>query len=151
MEGDDGACRRLVAHLAGRVSIAVFVAARAKRSLVPCSRLGGEMAGDALAARAPTAALDGAIEEGPGARQGPSPDAALVGSPPGMGAALTAERIALAGSGDGWLSADWLVAAAGLAPVLRHSVMARGRRAHAGNTALRHVCYPTEFSVRWAF
>jgi transposase len=127
-------------------------AARAQRTLVPGSRLRAEMvrelAREALAARARLGAVDRAIEQRLGVRpMGLTPDAALIRSLPGMGAALTAEFIALAGSIDRFRSADGLAAAAGLAPVLRQSGKARAvRRAYAGDKALKRVFYQAAFT-----
>jgi transposase len=123
------------------------VAPRAQRTLVPGSRLRAEMvrelAREALAARARLAAIDRAIEE----RLSSHPDAALIRSLPGMGATLTAEFIALAGSIERFRSADGLAAAAGLAPVLRQSGKARAvRRAYGGDKALKRIFYQAAFT-----
>jgi transposase len=74
------------------------------------------------------------------------PDAALIRSLPGMGAVLTAEFIAMAGTLARFRSADALAAAAGLAPVLRQSGKVRfQRRPSGGNKALKRVFYQSAF------
>jgi transposase len=122
-------------------------AARAQRTVIPGSRLRAEMvrelAREALAARDRLTAVDRAIEE----RLARHPDAALIRSLPGMGATLTAEFIALAGSIGRFRSADGLAAAAGLAPVLRQSGKSRAiRRAQGGDKALKRVLYQAAFT-----
>lgn len=122
-------------------------AARAQRTVIPGSRLRTEtvreLAREALAARDRLGAVDKAIEE----RLARHPDAALIRSLPGMGATLTAEFIALAGSIARFRSADGLAAAAGLAPVLRQSGKSRAiRRAHGGDKALKRVLYQAAFT-----
>jgi transposase len=102
-----------------------------------------ELAREALAARDRLTAVDRAIEE----RLARHPDAALIRSLPGMGATLTAEFIALAGSIGRFRSADGLAAAAGLAPVLRQSGKSRAiRRAQGGDKALKRVLYQAAFT-----
>lgn len=74
------------------------------------------------------------------------PDAALVASLPGMGAALTAEFLAEAGGIARFPTADQLASAAGLAPVLKQSGKVRYlQRASAGNKALKRVFYQSAF------
>ena len=87
-----------------------------------------ELATEALACRARLARLDRALE----AALARHPDAALIRSLPGMGAVLTAELIAEAGTLARFRSADALAAAAGLAPVLRQSGKVRFLRRPAG-------------------
>jgi transposase len=106
------------------------------------ARLVRELAQEALAARARLAELDAELE----ARLQQHPDAALIRSLPGMGAVLTAELIAEAGSIDRFASADALAAAAGLAPVLRQSGKVRFlRRPTGGNKVLKRVFYQAAF------
>lgn len=63
-----------------------------------------------------------------------------------MGAVLTAEFIAQAGTLARFRSADALAAAAGLAPVLRQSGKVRfQRRPSGGNKALKRVFYQSAF------
>lgn len=74
------------------------------------------------------------------------PDAALIRSLPGMGATLTAEFIAEAGTLNRFPSPDHLASAAGLAPVLRQSGKVHYlQRARAGNKALKRVFYQSAF------
>lgn len=74
------------------------------------------------------------------------PDAALVASLPGMGAALTAEFLAEAGGITRFPTADQLASAAGLAPVLKQSGKVRYlRRSTAGDKALKRVFYQSAF------
>ena len=74
------------------------------------------------------------------------PDAALIRSLPGMGAVLTAELVAEAGSLARFRSAAALAAAAGIAPVLRQSGKVRFlRRPSGGNKGLKRVFYPSAF------
>jgi transposase len=73
------------------------------------------------------------------------PDAALIRSLPGMGAVLTAEFIAEAGTLARFRSADALAAAAGLAPVLRQSGVRVQRRPSGGNKGLKRVFYQSAF------
>lgn len=75
------------------------------------------------------------------------PDAALIRSLPGMGALLTAEFIAEAGTIERFKSADGLAAAAGLAPVLKQSGKSRWlRRPNGGNKGLKRVFYQSAFA-----
>lgn len=121
--------------------------ATAQTVAIPGARLRAEIIGDlareALAARDRIKATDSAIRE----RLDRHPDADLILSMPGMGAALTAEFIALVGRIDRFGSADALAAAAGLAPVLRQSGKSRLlRRAHGGDKALKRVFYQAAFT-----
>jgi len=107
------------------------------------ARLIKELAGEALATMATLRALDVELEE----RLARHPDAALIRSLPGMGAVLTAEFIAEAGTIERFSSADSLAAAAGLAPVLRQSGKSRWlRRPHGGNKGLKRVFYQSAFA-----
>lgn len=75
------------------------------------------------------------------------PDAALIRSLPGMGALMTAQFIAEAGSIARFRSADALAAAAGLAPVLKQSGKSRRlQRPHGGNKGLKRVFYQAAFA-----
>jgi transposase len=147
---------RLVSHLlkAGRLPRPhveqlverALAAATAQQITVPGERLAAdlirELAQEALAVRDRLNRLDGQIEEAL-ARH---PDAALIRSLPGMGATLTAEFIAEAGSISRFSTPDRLAAAAGLAPVLKQSGKVRYlRRANGGNKALKRVLYQSAF------
>jgi transposase len=102
-----------------------------------------ELAHEALGAFDRLAAIDAQIEQ----RLARHPDAALIRSLPGMGAVLTAEFIAQAGSIERFKSSDGLAAAAGLAPVLRQSGKVRFlRRAAGGNKDLKRVFYQSAFA-----
>jgi transposase len=81
------------------------------------ARLVRELAAEALACRRRIIDLDAVLNR----LLERHPDAALIRSLPGMGAVLTAEFIAEAGTLARFRSADALAAAAGLAPVLRQS------------------------------
>ncbi|MBX6387096.1 MAG: IS110 family transposase [Microbispora sp.] len=106
------------------------------------ARLIRELAAEALAARARIAELDRELEE----TLARHPDAALVLSLPGMGAVLTAELIAEAGTLSRFRSADALAAAAGVAPVLRQSGKMRFlRRPNGGSRGLKRVFYQSAF------
>jgi transposase len=139
---------RLVSHLkrAGglrtiaQLADAALASAQAQRIAVPGERMTAmfvrELAAEALAARKRLAELNRALED----RLTRHPDAALIRSLPGMGAVLTAEFIAEAGTIRRFTSADALAAAAGLAPVLRQSGKVRFlRRPTGGNKALKQV------------
>lgn len=147
---------RLCAHLsrAGRIrktvvqdlAEAALSSAREQRTSVPgegtAAELIREMALEALQTRDKLTALDERIGE----VLDRHPDAALIVSLPGMGAALTAELLAEAGDLSRFPTADRLAAAAGLAPVLRQSGKARSiRRAAGGNKALKRVFYQSAF------
>jgi transposase len=74
------------------------------------------------------------------------PDAALIRSLPGMGATLTAEFIAEAGTLTRFPTPDNLASAAGLTPVLKQSGKVRYlQRARGGNKALKRVFYQSAF------
>jgi len=106
------------------------------------ARLIKELAAEALAVRGRLASLDGELQE----MLDRHPDAALIRSLPGMGAVLTAELIAEAGSLTRFRSADALAAAAGLAPVLRQSGKVRFlRRPTGGNKNLKRIFYQSAF------
>jgi transposase len=81
------------------------------------ARLSKELATEALATRSRLAGPDRELED----LLDYHPDAALIRSLPGMGAVLTAELIAEAGSLARFRSADALATATTIAPVLRHS------------------------------
>jgi transposase len=145
---------RLVSHLKradglrtiAQLADAALASAQAQRIAVPGERMAAmfvrELAAEALAARKRLAELNRALE----ARLTRHPDAALIRSLPGMGAILTAEFIAEAGTIRRFASADALAAAAGLAPVLRQSGKVRFlRRPTGGNKALKQVFYQAAF------
>jgi transposase len=145
---------RLVSHLKrtgglrtiAQLADAALASAQAQRIAVPGERIAAmfvrELAAEALAARKRLAELNRALE----ARLTRHPDAALIRSLPGMGAVLTAEFIAEAGTIRRFASADALAAAAGLAPVLRQSGKVRFlRRPTGGNKALKQVFYQSAF------
>lgn len=125
---------------------AALEAAKAQWIAVPGERTSAalirELAQETLAARQRIARLDRDLET----LLARHPDAALIRSLPGMGAVLTAEFIAEAGSVQRFQSADALAAAAGLAPVLRQSGKVRFlRRPLGGNKALKRVFYQSAF------
>lgn len=106
------------------------------------ARLIKELALEALATRQRLGTLDRELQ----ALLDHHPDAALIRSLPGMGAVLTAEFIAEAGSVSRFRSADALAAAAGIAPVLKQSGKTRFlQRALGGNKALKRVFYQSAF------
>ena len=146
--------RRVVAHLrrAGRVpnvedlAATALAAAEAQRLAVPGEALTAdlvrELATEALGLRERLTRLDQDLE----ARLARHPDAALIQSLPGMGARLTADLLATAGSFARFRSADALAANAGLAPVVRQSGKSRVvRRARRGDPALKRVFYQAAF------
>ncbi len=101
-----------------------------------------ELAGDLLAGRDRLAALDAEIAGLVDAH----PDGALIASLPGMGAALTAEFLAIVGDISRFASGDALAAAAGLAPVQSQSGKVRhSRSATGGDKALKRVFYQSAF------
>lgn len=107
------------------------------------ARLVKELAVEALANIDRLKALDAEIEQ----RLALHPDAALILSLPGMGAILTAEFIAQAGSIQRFKSADSLAAAAGLAPVLKQSGKTRWlKRPSGGSKGLKRVFYQSAFA-----
>ena len=106
------------------------------------ARLIKELALEALATRELLGSLDRELQ----ALLDHHPDAALIRSLPGMGAVLTAEFIAEAGSVARFRCADALAAAAGIAPVLKQSGKTRSlRRARGGNKALKRIFYQSAF------
>jgi transposase len=146
--------KRLIRHLkaaGGLPKVEVLaeraLAAAAEQTIaVPAERMSArlikELAGEALAARTRLAGLDRELED----LLDRHPDAALIRSLPGMGAVLTAELIAEAGSLARFRSADALAAAAGIAPVLRQSGKVRFlRRPTGGNKGLKRVFYQSAF------
>jgi transposase len=123
-----------------------LAAAAAQQLAVPGQRLAArlvrELAAEALACRQRISGLDAELNQ----LLERHPDAALIRSLPGMGAVLTAEFIAEAGTLARFRSADALAAAAGLAPVLRQSGKVRfQRRPSGGNKALKRVFYQSAF------
>lgn len=146
--------KRLIRHLkaaGGLPKVEVLaeraLAAAAEQTIaVPAERMSArlikELAGEALAARTRLAGLDRELE----GFLDRHPDSALIRSLPGMGAVLTAELIAEAGSLARFRSADALAAAAGIAPVLRQSGKVRFlRRPTGGNKGLKRVFYQSAF------
>jgi transposase len=146
--------KRLIRHLkaaGGLPKVEVLaeraLAAAAEQTIaVPAERVSArlikELAGEALAARTRLAGLDRELAD----LLDRHPDAALIRSLPGMGAVLTAELIAEAGSLARFRSADALAAAAGIAPVLRQSGKVRFlRRPTGGNKGLKRVFYQSAF------
>jgi transposase len=123
------------------------LAAAAEQTIaVPAERMSArlikELAAEALATRTRLAGLDRELED----LLDRHPDAALIRGLPGMGAVLTAELIAEAGSLARFRSADALAAAAGIAPVLRQSGKVRFlRRPAGGNKGLKRVFYQSAF------
>jgi transposase len=106
------------------------------------ARLVKELAAEALATRTRVISLDRELDD----LLDRHPDAALIRSLPGMGAVLTAELIAEAGSLSRFRSADALAAAAGIAPVLRQSGKTRFlRRPTGGNKSLKRIFYQSAF------
>jgi transposase len=123
-----------------------LAAAREQSLSIPGERMSArlikELALEALATRERLGALDHELQ----ALLDNHPDAALIRSLPGMGAVLTAEFIAEAGSVSRFRSADALAAAAGIAPVLKQSGKTHFlRRALGGNKALKRVFYQSAF------
>lgn len=106
------------------------------------ARLVEELAAEALAARVQRDRIDADLAE----LLRSHPDAALIQSPPGMGAVLTAEFVARAGSVARFASADALAAAASLTPVLRQSGLSRAvRRSTSGDRGLKRVFFQSAF------
>ena len=146
--------KRLVRHLRAAgglpnpeaLAVRALAAAAEQTTAVPAERMTArlvrELAAEALAGRTRLLELDRELEallEG-------HPDAALIRSLPGMGAVLTAELIAEAGSLSRFRSADALASAAGMAPVLRQSGRVRFlRRPAGGNKGLKRVFYQSAF------
>jgi transposase len=146
--------KRLVRHLkaagglpnVGALADRALAAAAEQTIAVPAERMSArlikELAGEALATRTRLANLDHELKD----LLDRHPDAALIRSLPGMGAVLTAELIAEAGSLARFRSADALAAAAGIAPVLRQSGKVRFlRRPTGGNKGLKRVFYQSAF------
>jgi len=146
--------KRLVRHLRAAGGLPnvealadrVLAAASEQSIAVPAerttARLIKELVQEALATRARLASLDRELED----LLDRHPDAALIRSLPGMGAVLTAELIAAAGTLSRFRSADALAAAAGIAPVLRQSGKVRFlRRPTGGNKGLKRVFYQSAF------
>jgi transposase len=124
----------------------VLAAAAEQAIVLPAERMTArlirELAAEALVSRAKLIDLDRELQ----ALLDRHPDAALIRSLPGMGAVLTAELIAEAGSLSRFRSADALAAAAGIAPVLRQSGRTRFlRRPSGGNKGLKRVFYQSAF------
>lgn len=148
--------RRLVDHIAkpGRLprravealAEAALRSAQEQRVAVPGERVAAELvrelADEAISSRTRLAELDSELE----AALERHPDAALIRSLPGMGATLTAEFIAEAGSIERFATPDRLAAAAGLAPVLKQSGKVRYlKRAQGGNKTLKRVFFQSAF------
>jgi transposase len=148
--------RRLVDHIAraghlSRKHVETLAdqaldAARAQDVAVAGERVAAdlvrEIADEITTAKTRLASLDADLE----AALERHPDAALIRSLPGMGATLTAEFIAEAGSIDRFPTADQLAAAAGLAPVLKQSGKVRYlQRASTGNKTLKRVFFQSAF------
>ncbi|HJU00499.1 MAG TPA: IS110 family transposase [Actinomycetes bacterium] len=142
LQAAGGLSGRQIQTLADRA----LAAAAAQQLAVPAERLAArlvrELAAEALACRQRLIELDAELDR----LLERHPDAALIRSLPGMGAVLTAEFIAEAGTLARYRSADALAAAAGLAPVLRQSGKVRfQRRPSGGNKALKRVFYQSAF------
>lgn len=148
--------RRLAEHIlrAGRIARRhaddladkALAAAREQTITVPGERVAAdlvrELAAEAARTRSRLCALDSDLQ----AALAQHPDAALIQSLPGMGATLTAEFIAEAGSIDRFPTPDKPAAAAGLAPALKQSGKVRYlKRAHGGNKALKRVFFQSAF------
>jgi transposase len=148
--------RRLVEHIlrAGRIprrhaeelAEKALAAAREQTIAVTGERVAAglvrELATEAARTRDRLAILDRELA----AALARHPDAALIQSLPGMGATLTAEFIAEAGSIKRFSTPDKLAAAAGLAPVLKQSGKVRYlKRAHGGNKTLKRVFFQSAF------
>jgi len=148
--------RRLVDHIAkaGRLprravealADAALGSAQQQRVAVPGERVAAELvrelALEAARSRTRLAELDAQL----GSALERHPDAALIRSLPGMGATLTAEFIAEAGSIRRFATPDRLAAAAGLAPVLKQSGKVRYlKRASGGNKTLKRVFFQSAF------
>jgi transposase len=132
-------------HVEGLVDRALD-AAKAQNVQVPGERVAAqlvrELALEATHSRARLAELDTELK----AALDRHPDAALIASLPGMGATLTAEFIAEAGSIERFATPDRLAAAAGLAPVLKQSGKVRYlKRANTGNKTLKRVFFQSAF------
>ena len=150
----DAGMKRLVRHLQAAGGLPnvealadkALAAAHEQTISVPAERMTArlvkELATEALTTRARLATLDHELET----LLARHPDAALIRSLPGMGAVLTAELLAEAGSFSRFRSADALAAAAGIAPVLRQSGKVRFlKRPLGGNKSLKRVFYQSAF------
>lgn len=125
---------------------AALKAAQAQHVTIPGEAIAAEivreLAREALTTRTRLSELDKQIE----AVLERHPDAALIRSLPGMGAALTAEFLAETGSTTRFTTGDQLAAAAGLAPALIQSGKTTfQRRATGGNRTLKRVFYQSAF------
>ncbi|QLL06258.1 IS110 family transposase [Mycobacterium vicinigordonae] len=125
---------------------AAVAAAQAQRITVPGEAVAADLiralATEILSAHEQLKTIDARIE----AILAAHPDAALVRSLPGMGAALTAEFLAITGGIDRYTSGDQLAAAAVLTPVLKQAGISRYlQRASAGDRALKRVFYQSAF------
>jgi transposase len=150
----DAGRKRLVRHLQAAGGLPnvealadkALAAAHEQTISVPAERMTArlvkELATEAQTTRARLATLDRELEM----LLHRHPDAALIRSLPGMGAVLTAELLAEAGSFSRFRSADALAAAAGIAPVLRQSGKVRFlKRPLGGNKSLKRVFYQSAF------
>jgi hypothetical protein len=140
LQAAGGLSARQIQTLADRA----LAAAVAQQLAVPGERLAArlirELAAEALACRQRVLKFDRDLAK----LLERHPDAALIRSLPGMGAVLTAELIAEAGTLARFRSAD--APAAGLAPVLRQSGKVRfQRRPSGGNKGLKRVFYQSAF------
>jgi transposase len=148
--------RRLIDHIAKTghlprkhvqaLADAALHAAQSQTTTVPGERVAADLVRELTDEIATTkrrlATLDADLE----AALGRHPDAALIRSLPGMGATLTAEFIAEAGTIDRFATPAQLAAAAGLAPVLKQSGKVRYlKRATTGNRALKRVFFQSAF------
>jgi transposase len=132
--------------IAHTLAEAAVHAARAQRLAVvgeqPTAALIRELAADLLCGKRRLTALEKQIAT----LVATHPDGALVRSLPGMGAELTAEFLAAAGTIRRFASADALAAASGLAPVLTQSGKVRyTRSATGGDKTLKRVFYQSAF------
>lgn len=133
--------------LAQRLVVQARACAQRQTIAIPGERLSArlikELATEALAVLQRQAELDKEIA----VRLTDHPDAALIRSLPGMGALLTAEFIAVAGSIARFRCADALAAAAGLAPVLKQSGKSSWlKRPRGGNKDLKRIFYQSAFA-----
>jgi transposase len=149
--------RRLTEHLlrqgtrrsyADKLVTAALRAAQGQHVTVPgqtrIAEFVRELATEAITVKRRLAELDHEIA----ADLNSHPDAALILSLPGMGATLTAEFLAEAGTTARFTTADQLASAAGLAPVLQQSGKVHYlRRATAGSKTLKFVFYQSAFAA----
>jgi transposase len=129
-----------------RLTAAAVTAAEGQHLTVPGEQVAAaivkDLAAEAVDVRAKIERLDTQIAELLTAH----PDAALVQSLPGMGAVLTAEFLAAAGSITRFAGGDQLASAAGLAPTLQQSGKVRYlQRATSGDRSLKMVFYQSAF------